>query len=305
MKSQDSDSSAFFVGTLISFVSHLLFAAFFVVALEASSVGPETHQVFSVTLEGGASLGGINQAPDLNAKETKVLPNQLDPIEESSDKTPTEVKEKQTEIEKPTLVEDPEKILEAKKKEEEKKKLELKKIEDKKKAEEKKKKDAEEAKLKAEDAKKKAEEEKVQQKKEKEARDKALAKAIQNAKKHYHGESANAGGQGFGAAATGGKGMGGGTLQSLEFVAYRNALERHIKGGWRWLPSPQRLRAVVWISILPTGEVINSNIAESSGNSNFDESVLRAVIKASPVPPAPTTIYQDFREIRITFDSQE
>ena len=123
--------------------------------------------------------------------------------------------------------------------------------------------------------------------------------------RNYSGESANAGGSGFGAANLGGKGMGGGTLASAEFIAYMNALEHHIKSNWRWgLPTPRVLRAQVLIFILPNGVVKSANISASSGNQKFDDSVLRAVHKASPVPPASPKLYQRFREVRITFDSQ-
>ena len=98
--------------------------------------------------------------------------------------------------------------------------------------------------------------------------------------------------------------MGGGTLASLEFITYRNKLEDHIKRGWHWLSSSEQLVAQVVVYILPTGVVRDAQIVQSSGRSDFDESALRAVFKASPVPPAPEGLYDKFREVRITFDSQ-
>ena len=103
----------------------------------------------------------------------------------------------------------------------------------------------------------------------------------------------------------GGEGRGGGTLASLEFVAYRNALESHIKGGWRWFPDRNRYQAQVYIRLRPDGVVQQASIARTSGNSRFDDSVLRAVHKASPVPVPPPKLYSSFREIRITFDSHD
>lgn len=317
MNTQNRDTLGFGIGMLFSLVSHLLLAAGWILFLESSSFGSEKMQtVFSVTLEGGDRLGGINQAPEPNAKEQKVLPNQQEATEESQAE---EAEEKKTseELTQTTVVEDKTAEIAAKKALEEKKLAEaakkkaelekLKKEEQKKKEEELKKKEEAEAKKKAEELKKKqSEDEKKKSAEEKKARDAKLKRAIASAAKRYSGESANAGGEGFGAAALGGKGMGGGTLQSLEFVAYRNALENHIKSGWRWLPGPQRYKAVALVSILPTGIIQDVRIAESSGNPSFDDSVLRAVQKASPVPAAPPQLYEQFfREIRITFDSQE
>ena len=252
------------------------------------------NQIFTVTLEGGERLGGISQVPkDDSWKNKKALPNATDGAEpEKSKSEPAKPKE----IDQPTLIE--QQKLEAEKKlKEAKEKAEAekqKKLED-----EKKKQQA------AEDDKKRAEAEKAQAEKERKQRDDRLEKAISRAASRYHGESANAGGQGFGAAALGGKGMGGGTLASIEFIAYRNDLERHIKSGWRWLPGPEALAAQVEFTLLPDGTIQDPSLVSSSGNSNFDESAIRAVYKASPAPAPPAGIYDKFRQCRITFDSQQ
>lgn len=209
---------------------------------------------------------------------------------------------------------------------EEKKKVEAKKAAEKKEAEkkavEKKKQDelkkkAEADKKRKEDEAKKAAEKKAADKKkadelakkqaaeaDKAARAKRFEDAIARSKQRYEGESYDAGGVGYGAAVnTGGQGTGGGTLASYEFVAYRNQLEAHIKEGWRWLSGTTKLRAQVLIGIRTDGVISNAEIVGSSGVAQFDDSVLRAVMKASPVPAAPADLYSTFREVRITFDS--
>ena len=211
-----------------------------------------------------------------------------------------EVKEKVEEklpekkLTEPSVVDDPEKILAAKKLEEEKKKAEQeKKIQEEKEKKEKEKKAKEEAeklkqqedqkkkeeedKKKAEEDKKKAEEDK---KRERAQRDKQLADSLKKLKNQYEGESADAGGKGFGAAALGGKGMGGGTLTSLEKLGYSNTLQRHVKQGWHWLGSTEKLTARVQVQILQNGQIQDVHIIQSSGNGNFDDSVVRAVFKA-------------------------
>ena len=312
------------LGILISAILHVsggLIAAL-LLTYHASKQDFQMQQVFSVTLEGGEKLGGISQVPtDSKAQKIKAVPNALKETttaKEETAKTETtkakeevtkkaEPTEKEAEIKAPTAVEEAEK---KKKEEEQKKKVE----DEKKKVAEEQKKKAEEDKKKAEEEKKKAdEEEKAAEKKEKDDREKKLRQAIARMKNQagseeggvYDGESANAGGTGIGAAALGGKGMGGGTLASIEFIAYRNSLENHIKQGWRWMEGGKRLRAQVIMQISPSGVIDDAKVVGSSGNSYFDDSVLRAVQKASPVPVPPEKLYEQFKEVRITFDSQE
>lgn len=78
-------------------------------------------------------------------------------------------------------------------------------------------------------------------------------------------------------------------------------LEAHIRSYWIRPPSlPPGLQCVVQISLLPNGEVVNVGVVRGSGVPAFDDSVLRAVRKASPVPlPQDPRAFQ--REIRATF----
>lgn len=217
-----------------------------------------------------------------------------------------ELKKKQEEDAKRKAEEEKQKKIEQEKKlEAEKKEAELKKAQE---AEEQKKKAAEEEKKKLQaeiDKKKKAEEDAKKAAAEKAAREEKLQQAISKFSGDGGSESYNAGGQGLGAARLGGNGTGGGILASAEFIAYRNQLESHIKQGWRWLPGDRVYQTVVGIVILPTGQIQDATIESSSGNKNFDESALRAVWKASPVPPAPESLYEKFRQVRITFDSHK
>lgn len=317
-------NNSYSFGVAISLLLHLGGAALGLFMLERNAAeAARAPQVFSVTLEGGASLGGITQVPDENAsaKELEIPPSDAvpDTAEEESAST---VKDEKS-LEAPSVVEDPQKILEEKKKkeaEEQKKKAELKKLEEKKQKELERKKKAEEAKKLAEEkakqkkleAKRKAEEEKKRKlalerkkRREKKARDARLAEISNRLKSNYKGESANAGGQGLGAAKLGGNGMGGGVLASAEKIAYQKALTEHVKRGWRWLPGARKLTAVVVIRLLPSGQIQDIRIQRSSGNSNFDDSITRAVRKADPVPPPPSRLYREFSEVRITFDSHD
>lgn len=97
--------------------------------------------------------------------------------------------------------------------------------------------------------------------------------------------------------------MGGGTLASAEKLAYQNALLAHVKGGWRWLGGTEVLITKVEAKILQDGRVQDVSVIQSSGNRNFDDSAVRAVFKASPVPPAPAHLYAEFfATVTFTFD---
>lgn len=312
------DDGSYVAGFCVSVIGHALFYAISLLVIGHARSNPvPLNEVFSVTLEGGEKLGGISQVP--TEKWTKkAIPNATEASEAESEKVQREEKKTEAKLTEPSAVEDPEKILAEKRKEELKLAEELKKkVEAEKKRKDEEKKKVEEDKKKAEEEKKKKEEkeeadrekqEEAKKEKERKERDKALSRAISRASANasqYHGESANAGGEGFGAAAVGGHGMGGGKLESIEFIAFRNQLEKHIKSGWHWLPTRDHLSSQVEFSLLPDGTIQDPNVVASSGNSAFDESALRAVMKASPCPVPPASVYDRFKLIRITFDTEQ
>ena len=319
-------------GIICSVALHLGLFIVAVLMLETSAAdATKAPEVFSVTLEGGETLGGAFQLPkpgkekdlpkkgETPATETEVAPpppqKKEDPPEakkeQSAKSEPVEQKEEKP-LTQPSVVDDPAKLELAKK------------LEEKKIADEKKKKEAEDQKKKkAEDDKKKAEEDKAKEEQakldaekqkmdelkaraqEKKARDARLAAATRRIKNSFEGESVNAGGENFGAAKLGGKGMGGGVLASAEKIAYANALQQHVKQGWRWPSNSKRLRALIVVRMATSGAVQDARIEQSSGTSSFDDSVVRAVRKADPLPAPPPNLYSEFASVRFWFDSAE
>ncbi|MCO6430229.1 MAG: TonB family protein [Deltaproteobacteria bacterium] len=263
------------IGFVLSFLGHLIIAYLFFYGVRWNYGELGAHKIYSVTLEGGKSLGGITQAP----------------------------KEKQkTLIAPPKNVQEPPKKVEPSKPEPKK--------EDPKPVEKKPPPDAEiSLKQKKEQPKPgpKKEEKKAppQKSKPKEPTQAEIDKRLQQAVQRYLGESANAGGKGFGAGALGAKGMGGGIVRPPEFFEYLKLLERLIKGGWRWYDTNSPLISEVEFNISRSGEISGVRISKSSGNSEFDLSVERAVMKANPLPPPPESVYQDFRFVRMYFDPRE
>jgi TonB family protein len=239
--------------------------------LGADRIPPQV--VYSVTLEGGKVLGGMAQT----AKKEKTQMAPPKKIQEPKKSPPVKVEEKKVAI----------------------KKTEPKKVEPKK----------EEVKLKPKEIQKKPEPKKAPPPKKPEPKKQSPAKEsqadmdkrLQQAVQRYTGESTAAGGAGFGAGRLGGEGMGGGVQRPPEFFTYKGILEDFLKAGWRWYDPNAKLQAQVSFEMKPTGELFNVKLVAGSGVSQYDESVLRAIQKASPVPMPPENVYQFFKEVRITF----
>jgi len=263
----------FQVGLFFSLLGHgmLFYSLLFLVTPRFSNLGAPV--VYSVTLEGGKTLGGISQVP-LTDKKTLIAPpkNVSVPPEKGTEKKAGKEK---AELDKKEGAQ----VSLAEKKEETK------------------------------PAEKKGETKPEQGKKEgakdgqknKPLTAGEINKQYQQAMQRYLGESADAGGKGFGAARLGGSGMGGGVLRPPEFFRYRDLLKNHIKKGWRWYDTTAQLTAWVYFELRPDGTIDNVSLAQSSGNREYDESVLRAVYKASPAPPPPESVYQFFEKVRIEF----
>ena len=264
----------------------MAYGVFFYVAKPISLRPPE---VYSITLEGGKTLGGLSQVP-ANDKKAPVAPPKASGQEAAELQAKKLAKEAQDAKDAEVSLAEKEALLklEREKADEEKKKAEA----DKKKDEERKK--ADEAKKKADEAKK--------------ARQalEDTEKQYQKSMQRYLGESSDAGGKGFGAAkVTGGNGMGGGVLRPPEFFIYRDLLKNHIKKGWNWYDQNATLSTVISFRVSPDGALSDINIDTGSGNRNYDESVLRAVEKASPAPVPPAKVYEFFKEVRMTFTPGE
>ncbi len=96
--------------------------------------------------------------------------------------------------------------------------------------------------------------------------------------------------------------------KEIQYRRYYDEVERQVRQNW--IP-PQNLDlnqqdvvTVVSLVLLPDGRVLRSAIEESSGNSLFDQSVVRAVLKSTPLPPPPIGLSQQSFELGLRFHSQ-
>ena len=313
-RTRTARKTPYMFGFLFSSIAHLTLAIFLILVFESRAAqAGKVPEVFTVTLEGGEKLGGITQIPDKIPEKPQPLPKTVNEEPEPATEEVEKVAEQEVQEAPEPEVESPSVIAEREKKAEEvrlKKEAEAKKLAEKKRKEEQKRKEKERKRKLAEEKKRKEQQRRAKELKDKARRKKEFEKRLSQVRKglsdkQYKGESYDAGGQGFGAAKLGGKGTGGGSLASIEKVAYMNALEQHIKRGWRWIMGNQKLTAIVRFRILKDGTLQKIELSKSSGNTNFDDSVMRAVRKASPVPPPPAKFYLDFSDVRLIFDSKE
>jgi colicin import membrane protein len=122
------------------------------------------------------------------------------------------------------------------------------------------------------------------------------------APKPSKGEAISSGtGEGDGAAALGPGGQGGGVVKGMEFIIYQNRMLNSIKDNWAWVGQKSNLKVVVHFSIKENGEISGLKIVQPSGDASYDESVLRAVKKSSPLPPPPEGSRKDFADVELTF----
>ncbi|MCK0715790.1 cell envelope integrity protein TolA [Chromohalobacter sarecensis] len=90
---------------------------------------------------------------------------------------------------------------------------------------------------------------------------------------------------------------------------FKNLVRRYVEQSWN-VPSnaSSELRAIVRIQLLPTGELVNATITQSSGNSAFDHSVINAVEKAAPfreMRELDASVKGQFREFNLDFNPED
>ncbi len=275
-------------GIAVSVVGHLVLAYLVFFRLFPNLGDFPEPVVYSISIESGKSLGGMSQVPkDDKKSELAPVKNVTAPQEKAEQEQPEPVKPKDEKVEeapedaevstseaKPT----PKPVPTAK--------------------------PTAKATPKPEPTKKPAE------KKDKETKKSDgdnVDKRLQAALQRYLGESSDAGGKGFGAGSVGGKGMGGGVVRPEAFFVYSKIIQSRIKDAWRWHDPNTVLKTQVSFDIEPDGVVKNVRILRGSGESRFDESVVRAVEKASPLPPPPESVYEQYfkKDVRVTFDPRD
>jgi colicin import membrane protein len=87
-------------------------------------------------------------------------------------------------------------------------------------------------------------------------------------------------------------------------LAYVAQIRRDIVQNWSRPPSARNgMKALLRVHLIPTGEVMDVKVEESSGNDSFDRSAILAVTKADRfvVPSNALRFERDFREFTVLF----
>jgi colicin import membrane protein len=92
---------------------------------------------------------------------------------------------------------------------------------------------------------------------------------------------------------------GGGVARGIEFIMYTQELQRRVQESWIVAEKQPGLVASVSFKIQPDGDVQELELTRSSGDSVFDQSVVRAIRKATPFPPPPQSYAQEFATQKI------
>jgi TonB family protein len=108
----------------------------------------------------------------------------------------------------------------------------------------------------------------------------------------------NSSGKGYGIGPGGGS-MG--TVEDLQFLLYFRTVQQRVKDAWTFPGGSNDLSADVEFSIGADGSLNGVKIAKSSGDSAFDESVMRAIKRAAPFPPPPDRYRSQFADVVSTF----
>jgi TonB family protein len=134
----------------------------------------------------------------------------------------------------------------------------------------------------------------------------AAASSTKTSPSSKGGEVISAGpGEGEGAAALGQGGRGGGVVKGIEFISYRNRVLTTIRENWSWVPQRTDLKVTVHFGIRDNGEIVGLKIVQPSGDRTYDESVLRALRKSTPLPPPPESYRSEFMDYTITFTPKD
>ena len=89
---------------------------------------------------------------------------------------------------------------------------------------------------------------------------------------------------------------------------YYTVIWSRIKKLWTIPPAllpRENIETVVHAQILRDGSITNVGLEKRSGNRYFDDSALRTVKKANPLPPLPEELRDSSLEIGIRFHSSE
>jgi len=85
-----------------------------------------------------------------------------------------------------------------------------------------------------------------------------------------------------------------GVLKNLDFLLYYRTVQERVKKAWNFSGGSPDLAATVTFSIGADGSLTDVKVTQSSNDSAYDDSVVRAIRKAAPFPPPPAQYRDQF-----------
>ena len=95
---------------------------------------------------------------------------------------------------------------------------------------------------------------------------------------------------------------GGGSVRPRSYFTYMRSIQRELRSAWTWHTRRTNLKAEIEMRVGRDGTIIFAQIAKSSGNREFDKSVMRAIRAVDPFPPPPSEVYDYFKHVILVFD---
>ncbi len=93
----------------------------------------------------------------------------------------------------------------------------------------------------------------------------------------------------------------------LRLAFYYILIWERIKAEWVFpqaLIHESGLETIIALGIRQDGEIVKISFEKKSGNSYLDESALRAIKKANPLPPLPEGLQERYLEVGVRFNPQ-
>jgi colicin import membrane protein len=104
-----------------------------------------------------------------------------------------------------------------------------------------------------------------------------------------------------GAASLGPGKSGGGIVKGVEFIRYYNRMLQSIRERWTWAGKRDDLEVTVRFGIRESGEIFGLRVLRASGDPSYDDSVVRAVRRASPLASPPEQYRSEFSDVELIF----
>jgi len=103
-------------------------------------------------------------------------------------------------------------------------------------------------------------------------------------------------------------GIGGQPPDGITMRIYKMEVESRIKGIWGYpvaVQNPKKLQAIVFLKVKRDGTILEYRFIERSGDTLFDQTVLKAIEKSDPLPPFPEGYIKSDEEFEITFNLED